>query len=51
MIFLANGGHETDWNEYPIDIYRLFCEWRKAEAHARELRATRFDALVKGFLK
>jgi hypothetical protein len=51
MIFLADGGDATDWNEYPIEIYRLFCYWRAAERDISDMRERRLDALVKGFLK
>jgi hypothetical protein len=51
MIFLADGGHETDWNEYPIEIYRLFCEWRKAEKDAAERREQSRHGLERNFFK
>lgn len=51
MIFLANGGHETDWREYPIEIYRLFCEWRRAERAIAERRERELNILVKSFFK
>jgi hypothetical protein len=50
MIFLADGGHETDWREYPIEIYRLFCEWRKAEK-ARRREAIKFTQAFKSMCK
>lgn len=51
MIFLADGGHETDWNEYPIEIYRLFCEWRKAERNIAERRAQFTQNFMKSLCK
>ena len=51
MIFLADGGHETDWTEYPIETYRLFCEWRKAEKHIAERRAKFTQDFMKSFCK
>jgi hypothetical protein len=51
MIFLANGGLETDWNEYPIEIYRLFCEWRKAEKDVTERRSQFTQAFMKSLCK
>lgn len=47
MVFLADGGHETDWREYDIDIYRLFCEWRAAEKHVANQRSIRIDQVLK----
>jgi hypothetical protein len=49
MIFLADGGLETDWNEYPIEIYRLFCEWRKAEKDVAKGDHEITWAFMKGF--
>jgi hypothetical protein len=51
MIFLANGGHETDWNEYGIEIYRLFCEWRRAEKDVAERRSQFTQAFLKSMCK
>lgn len=51
MVFLADGGHETDWREYPIEIYRLFCEWRKAEKNIAERRAQFTQNFMKSFCK
>jgi hypothetical protein len=51
MIFLENGGHETDWTEYPIEIYRLFCEWRDAERDVAERRSQFTQSFMKGFCK
>jgi hypothetical protein len=51
MIFLADGGLETDWNEYPIEIYRLFCEWRKAEKDVAERRSQFTQAFMKSLCK
>jgi hypothetical protein len=51
MVFLADGGHETDWQEYPIEIYRLFCEWRRAERSVAEGRAKFTQAFLKSMCK
>jgi hypothetical protein len=51
MIFLADGGHETDWREYPIETYRLFCEWRKAEKNVAERRSQFTQAFMRSFCK
>jgi hypothetical protein len=51
MIFLANGGHETDWNEYGIEYYRLFCEWRRAERDVAERRSQFTQAFLKSMCK
>jgi hypothetical protein len=51
MVFLEDGGQPTDWNEYPIEIYRLFCYWRAAEKDIADIRERRLDVLVKSFLK
>lgn len=51
IVFLANGGQLTDWNEYPHEYYRLFCWWRAAEKEVEELRAFKLSSFIGGFSK
>lgn len=51
MIFFADGGGETDWNEYPIEYYQLFCWWRAAEKEIEESRAVKLSAFIGSFSK
>jgi hypothetical protein len=47
MIFLEKGGALTDWTQYPIDYYRLFCSWRDAESDVEEMRQRNIQSLIK----
>lgn len=47
----ADAGFETDWSCYDFETLQLYQLWRRTECEVRELRARRFDALVKGFMK
>lgn len=51
MIAWADAGFETDWTAYSFEKTKLYRYWRDCENEIERLHATRFQALIKGFMK
>src|SRR5690349_18569203 len=41
LVAWENAGQDTDWNEYPFEIRKLFVVWREFERQVKNLRDAR----------